>query len=68
MLNFLLKTRQKKILPYTSALATARETRKLTATSRAVAVMQFTSNGDSIMETQVTSLRVDMGLVNELTR
>ena len=55
MLNFLLKTRQKKILPYTSALATARETRKLTATSRAVAVMQFTSNGDSIMETQVTS-------------
>gem|GEM_PF-3468430 len=68
MLNFLLKNRQKKIFPYTSPYATARETRKLTATSRAVAAMQFTTNGDSTMETQVTSLRVDMGLVNELTR
>ena len=61
MLNFLLKTRQNRLCRIQAHGQRHEKRVRLRQPVRAVAGMQLTVNGDSIMETQVTGLRVDRG-------
>ena len=61
MLNFLLRTRQKRFYRIQAHWQRHEKHVSLRQPARAVAGMQPTVNGDNTMEMQVTSLRIDSG-------